>query len=209
MDFGNQRGSKYAPLAVALRAITAAIGFASCALACEDHFATEHRWSWVFARSTYTHDPLTGARVAQYMRMPGVEDLDDPRAITSRYRRTQTVLRGRDGSNDTYYQVQAWGNGLGGIDAEWERFHEAWKESILSGGYYSSSPSGWYGAGPGYFGGGYGSGYGYGPGYGGPGYGGQHYGLPNYGGPAYGGPRYDFDHQPRLDRRQNPTRWQD
>ena len=37
----------------------------------------------------------------------------------------------RNGSFDTYYEVQAWGNGRGGIDAEWERFHDAWKESYL------------------------------------------------------------------------------
>jgi hypothetical protein len=93
--------------------------------------------SWVFRRSTYSHDPYTGARVAQYMRTPPVEPLDDPRMVTSRYRRSRTNLRGNDGSFDTYYEVQAWGNGRGGIDAEWERFHDAWKESYLSGGFHN------------------------------------------------------------------------
>ena len=115
--------------------------------------------SWIFAQSTYSHDPTNGARVAQYERKPPVEPLEDERNITSRYRRTRTNLRGADGSYDTYYQVQAWGNGRGGLDAEWERFHDAWKESILSGGYYNGSAYGPYRSG-GY--GGPGGGYGYG-----------------------------------------------
>jgi hypothetical protein len=129
--------------------------------------------------------------VAQYYRTPAVEPLDDPRLVTSRYRRTRTTLRGTDGSVDTSYQVQSWGNGRGGLDAEWERFHDAWQQSFLSGSYSSG-----YGSGPGYYGGapgaypqpypyggypGYGYGqapaYGYGPP---PGYG---YGRPGYGGP--------------------------
>ncbi len=97
--------------------------------------------SWIFRPSTYTHDPQTGARVAQYMRTPPVEPLEDERAVTSRYRRSRTNLRGTDGSFDTYYEVQAWGNGRGGIDAEWERFHDAWKESYLQGGFYNQTPS--------------------------------------------------------------------
>jgi hypothetical protein len=133
--------------------------------------------SWIFSRGTYTHDPYSGARVAQYMRTPPVEPLEDERMVTSRYRRSRTNLRGSDGSVDTYYEVQQWGNGGGGLDAEWERFHDAWKESILSGGYYNQSPG--YGAG------GYGGGYGYGPGYG--------YGFPGHGFPGYGGgPGYGF-----------------
>jgi hypothetical protein len=103
--------------------------------------------SWVFRRSTYTHDPVTGARVAQYMRTPPVEPLEDERNVTRRYRRIQTNLRGTGGSMDTTYDVQAWGNGRGGLDAEWERFHNAWKESYLQGG-YSNGPvwnNGWNG----------------------------------------------------------------
>ncbi|HVT26510.1 MAG TPA: hypothetical protein VHE81_00695, partial [Lacipirellulaceae bacterium] len=58
----------------------------------------DSRPSWVFMRSTYTHDPLTGARVAQYQRLPAIEPLEDERLVTSRYHRTQTNLRGTSGS---------------------------------------------------------------------------------------------------------------
>lgn len=139
--------------------------------------------SWIFRRSQYSHDPATGARVAQYSPIPAVEPLADPRAITSVYRRSRSELRGADGSADSYYQVQSYGNGRGGLDAEWERFHDAWKESYTSGGYYRSG---------GYRAGGYGYGQpgrgGYGtPGYGSPNYGGGYgYGTPGFGYPNYG-----------------------
>ena len=103
--------------------------------------------SWIFSRSTYTHDPETGARVAQYQRIAPVEPLDDERNVTSRYRRIRTNLRGPDGSIDSTYEVQAWGNGRGGIDAEWERFHDAWKESYLQNGYYNQNGNVWRGNG--------------------------------------------------------------
>jgi len=154
--------------------------------AADAYFADEPP-SWIFRRGTYSHDPYSGARVAQYMRTPPVEPLDDERIVTSRYRRSRTNLRGIDGSVDTYYEVQHWGNGRGGLDAEWERFHDAWKESILSGGYYHQNSG--YG-GPWGYGGGYAPGYGYGlPVYGPPSYGGgPGYGFPpGYGGPPHGG----------------------
>jgi hypothetical protein len=108
--------------------------------------------SWIFRPSTFTHDRETGARVAQYERIAPVEGLDDPRLYTSGYRRTRTTLRGADGSIDSTYQVQSWGNGRGGIDAEWERFHDAWRQSYISGGAYSGYAApyggGFYGQGP-------------------------------------------------------------
>jgi hypothetical protein len=137
-------------------------------------------------RSTYTHDPETGARVAQYQRLPAIEPLEDERLVTSRYHRTQTNLRGTHGSNESYYEVQSWGNGRGGLDSEWERFHNAWKESFLQGGYYNQGPGYGYGY-PGQFGYGYGPGYGYG--YPGNGYPGIGNGGPYWGqqGPWQGG----------------------
>lgn len=167
--------------------IAFAVSFAPVAVACEGPcvecnepqcLVADTQPSWIFSRATYTHDPETGARVAQYMRIPPVQPLEDERIVTSRYRRSRTNLRGADGSIDTYYEVQAWGNGRGGIDSEWERFHDAWKESYLQGGYYNGP--GYGGGYPGPYGGGYG-------GYGAPGYG---YGYPGYGFPGggYGGP---------------------
>ena len=132
--------------------------------------------SWIFRRSTYTHDPYTGARVAQYQRLPAIEPLEDERLVTSRYHRIQTNLRGTAGSSESYYDVQAWGNGRGGIDAEWERFHNAWKESYLQGGFYNQQGQGFGNGYPGQFGNG---------GFGGPGFG---YGYPGYGFPGNGFP---------------------
>jgi hypothetical protein len=134
-----------------LRAIALAIGLSSIAsaqnVACAGdapcgivYYQREPaRPSWIFAPSTFTHDPMTGARVAQYMRTPPVEPLDDPRWVTSRYRRVRTTLRGPDGSQDSTYDVQNIGNGRGGLDAEWERFHDAWKESSLTGGSFNQN----------------------------------------------------------------------
>lgn len=100
--------------------------------------------SWLFARSRYTHDPATGARVAQYDEIEPVEPLPDQRLVTSGYSRSRSVLRGADGSADTYYRVQSYGNGRGGMDAEWERFHDAWRGSTVAGGAYG----GGFGFGP-------------------------------------------------------------
>jgi hypothetical protein len=129
--------------------------------------------SWIFRRSTYTHDPETGARVAQYQRLPAIEPLNDERLVTSRYHRTRTNLRGTFGSQEQYYEVQSWGNGRGGIDAEWERFHDAWKESYLQNGYFNQN----YGNGfPGQFG----------NGFGGSGFGNSGFGNPGFGFPGWG-----------------------
>ena len=142
--------------------------------------------SWVFMRSRYTHDPQTHARVAQYDMKPAIEPLDDPRLVTSGYSRSRTVIRGADGSVDTTYRVQSYGNGRGGMDAEWERFHDAWRGSTIAGGAFQA----YY---PPY-------GYGYGGGgfpynYGANGYGGASRGVlapggfpPGGYGPGYGQP---------------------
>jgi len=141
--------------------------------------------SWIFSQGRYTHDPNTGGRVAQYAMKPPIEPLSDPRAITSGYRRTRTVLRGADGSADTSYQVQSYGNGRGGLDAEWERFHDAWRGSTTGGGNFQQFQQFGFG---GYGGGGYGGG-----GFGGGGYG--FGGLP----PSLGQPGFP-DGQPNFRR---------
>jgi len=126
---------------------------------------------------------------------PAIEPLPDLRQVTSGYFRSRTVLRGADGSTDTTYRVQSYGNGRGGMDAQWERFHDAWRGATVGGGRYGIGGYG-YGYGP-Y--GGYGgrAGYGVDPGYGGrPGYGVD----PGYGVmPGYGG-RYDRPLPPGLER---------
>lgn len=132
-----------------------------CCLTVETSVAAPQAESWVFARGRYTHDPDTGGRVAQYAMKPPVEPLPDPRAITSGYTRTRSVLRGADGSASTSYRVQSYGNGRGGMDAEWERFHDAWRGSTTSGGTYQVLPYGGYGYGngSGFGNGGYGGGF--------------------------------------------------
>ena len=161
--------------------------------------AAQECQSWIFLRGTYTHDPATGARVAQYMRTPAVEPLDDPRLVTSRYRRSRTTLRGPDGSVDSTYEVQSWGNGRGGIDAEWERFHDAWRQSILTGGYYNVNTPTPYGHVYGYPGDGYNPTYG--PALPGGAYGNPPFaspippqGYPQFHAPSYG---YPPPHAPR------------
>ncbi len=153
---------------------TACLGMVLVLLAASASAADPSRSSWVFKRSTFTHAPESGARVAQYDRPAPVEELPDPRLVTSGYRRTRTNLRGAEGSVDSTYQVQSWANGRGGLDAEWERFHDAWRQSTLSGGFFQ-------GGGPGFGG----------PGFGGSGFGGPGFGRPGFGGPGFGyGPAY-------------------
>ena len=131
--------------------------------------------SWIFARSRYSHDPDTGARVAQYAMKPPVEPLPDQRAVTSVYSRSRTVERGANGSTSTYYRVTNAGNGRGGLDTEWERFHDAWRGSTIAGGTYQGYAF---------------NGYGYGnPGFGMP----PGSVLPGYGGPSYVHPGFRND----------------
>ena len=169
--------------------------------------------SWIFLSSRFTHDPATGARVAQYAMKPPIEPLDDPRRVTSGYSRNRTIIRGGDGSVDTIYRVTSFGNGRGGMDAEWERFHDAWRGSTVAGGQSQAVIGGWGGGwgGGGWSGGGYRDSGGYGPGGGGygPGMAGGGYGpgygpgIPpwgNRGGYGYGyGPGYGVPDAGRLD----------
>lgn len=141
--------------------------------------------SWIFRQARYTHDPETGARVAQYDPLPSIEPLDDPRLVTSGYSRSRVVLRGPNGTVDTSYQVRSYGNGRGGLDAEWERFHDAWRGSTMGGGAYQ----GFFGAGGGFYGG-YPP---YGAPYGNVGPGGAANGPYGYGANDLYGPGYGYD----------------
>jgi hypothetical protein len=169
-------------LALTITTALVAASFATQASALETCCGPEEGPSWVFAPSTYTHDPMTGARVAQYARIEPVEPLPDQRAVTSGYRRTVTNIRGIDGSLDQSYQVQNWANGRGGLDAEWERVNDAWQQAYLTGSAYSAQ------FGPGWGNGGWG-GHGWGPGWnnGGPGWG-NGPGWNGPGGPSWNGP---------------------
>ena len=174
--------------------------------------------NWVFRRGYYTHSPKTGLRVAQYAPLPAVAALPDVSRIRSGYRRSRVTMRGPDGTVDDSYQVESWGNGRGGLDAEWERFHDAWRSSILAGGTRSGPYNGGYGPlNPGYGAPGYGA-----PGYGAPGYGhgprplpyGYGYGLgAGYGSGGYGpnagngGYRPDDGHGPTEDGPDGPARF--
>ncbi len=142
--------------------------------------------TWFFQPGRYTHHPVTGDRVAQYATPPPVQALPDNSDNVSGYRRTRVRQRGADGTIDTYYRVESFGNGRGGLDAEWERFYDAERKGYLLNDHGVAyglgrgyGPGYGYGPGRGY---GYapGSGYGYAPGYG---YGG---GPAGYGNPPYG-----------------------
>jgi hypothetical protein len=172
---GRGAGARLAPHRLPLFLVVA-VGVATAAALAATGAAAQEA-SWIFDRSTYSHDPATGARVGQYARVPPVEALDDQRLVTSRYRYSRTNLRGMDGSWDYDYQVQSWGNDLGGIDAQWERFHDAWMGSYLSGGYYAQPYTHYRPYGPWFYGGHPAAlpGYGYG-------------GYSGYRGPVYGWP---------------------
>ena len=110
--------------------------------------------TWVFQHGRYSHDHVTGARVAQYAPLPRIRQLADTSSFSSGYHRTRVQIRGTDGSVDTYNRVENYGNNRGGIDAEWERYNDVWQRSVLAGGYsrgystgnrYSNSPSYGYG----------------------------------------------------------------
>ncbi len=140
---------------------------------------------WIFAPSRFSHSRATGNRVVQHTPLPAPAALPETADITSGYRKTRINLRGPDGTLDAYYRVQNFSAPAGGIDAQWERFDDAWRADYLQGGALTSYPAYGFGGLPSY-GGPYG-GPGYpGPGYGGP-YGGPGYGYPGYGGPGYGG----------------------
>jgi hypothetical protein len=155
-DEGSPMFSSHSRIALALSAALLLSVFVKSAAACDAGFMPcgvalayypapaaapielqQPKLSWVFKRSTFTNDPITGARVGQYARKVPVEPLDDQRLVTSSYRRMRSELRGRDGSMDTTYVVQGWGDGGGELNAQWQMFNDVWKEAILSGSFFN------------------------------------------------------------------------
>jgi hypothetical protein len=98
---------------------------------------------WAFLPGRYSHDPQSGARVAQYAPKPAVAALPDSRPYASGYMRSRVNQLGPNGTVTTYYRTENWSNRPGPIDAEWERFNDVWQRSVLSGGYYYPAPSGY------------------------------------------------------------------
>ncbi len=81
---------------------------------------------WIFRRSRYSHDPVTGKRVAQYAPKTPAYARDDPTYRESGYRHIRRSVRGADGSADRMHIVQAWGEGeMIRPYGEWQRPYRA------------------------------------------------------------------------------------
>ncbi len=90
---------------------------------------------WIFQPGNFSHHPATRQRVDQFAQLPMIDALPDGRRFASGLRRSRVTLRGADGTVTEYQRVDNWGNGRGGIDAQWERVNDVWRRSTLSGGY--------------------------------------------------------------------------
>ena len=67
--------------------------------------------SWIFRRSTYTHDPVSGERVHQYAAKEPAYARVDPTYKQSGYRHNRMSIRGLGGSADRLHIVDSWGEG--------------------------------------------------------------------------------------------------
>ncbi len=67
--------------------------------------------SWIFRTSTYSHDPASGARIAQYAPKEPAYMPVDPTYRRSGYRHIRTTFRGPHGTADRLHQVETWGAG--------------------------------------------------------------------------------------------------
>ncbi|NLS91854.1 MAG: hypothetical protein GXX96_06695 [Planctomycetaceae bacterium] len=82
--------------------------------------------SWVFQPSTYSHDPQTGERVAQYAAEAPAYGPSDPTYQQSAYIHKRTALYGVPGSIERRHYVETWGEGEAIRPyGEWERPYRA------------------------------------------------------------------------------------
>ena len=158
--------------------------------------------NWVFSPSYYSHEPLSGQRVAQFAPAESRQVRVDPTYMESGYRHNRSTIRGAGGSADRFHVVQTWGAGESIRPyGEWQR---PFREGATPYGPWGNPQGPWtspfgswvnpYGLGNlpwgGYHAGSYPpfAGYPGGPGMGGPGMGGPGMGGPGMGGPGMGGP---------------------
>lgn len=66
--------------------------------------------SWIFRRSSYTHHPATGERVAQFASHKPAYTLNDGTYQQSAYRHNRSTIR-VGGSADRTHIVETWGSG--------------------------------------------------------------------------------------------------
>jgi hypothetical protein len=64
---------------------------------------------WIFAPSTYSHDPESGQRIAQYAPIPPVYTAPRSGYVESGYRHFRSSIRGAYGSADHLHLVEEWG----------------------------------------------------------------------------------------------------
>jgi hypothetical protein len=89
-----------------MRQTTLMIAVASILTAAPQLRATD----WILAPSTYTHDPQTGERIAQFAPVPPVYlRAGRPDYVESGYRHRQSVIRDRRGGADRLHITQEWG----------------------------------------------------------------------------------------------------
>lgn len=123
------------PLMLAAGLVLSLAAFAVAAEPAECEAPGTNYSGWAFMPSRFSHDPYSGARVAQYAPLPSLPALPNATINASAYQRTRVNQVGADGSISTYYYTENWSNRPDRIDAEWERFNDVWQRSVLSGGY--------------------------------------------------------------------------
>ena len=67
---------------------------------------------WTLAPSTYSHNPETGQRVAQYAQPQPAFVYENPTYLKSGYHHRRATLRNADGSLDQLHIVEEWGRAV-------------------------------------------------------------------------------------------------